>query len=155
MENLKPESAELAGTRRRSERTFQLGPQEETEERRELMRKFRRERLREKLKELAAIVVFVAASYALLKKNTVHHWLDEFLSRPSPPWLSLLLAVPALLPLLFLPWLAIFKLKESDERSQAWRFTVYWALLLLGISLMVWLGKLPPDCDVRDCGGTP
>jgi hypothetical protein len=161
MADLTPERPEVAATGKTQQRALEcaalphiespVGAQEETEERRLLLRKIRRREFARKLAKFGTVCVFLFVGYVLVKWGASQQRFREFMLQPMPWWVSLLLGAPATLLLFFFPWLTVFKLRNNPrQRRQAWTATLIWALVLLAIVLAVELGKWP-DCSVGDC----
>lgn len=157
MRDHKHEPAEYATLRQMTRRLRQmtdelrlLGPQEVTEERRELIRNARRAQLgRElliRLKSLdAALVVLCAAFYFLLRYHPemMRHWSEAV---PSWLWTGLRLLVWFLAgPFLFLffLWHVIRTKDDPRKRRQCLWAAVLWGLLILASFLLP-----PPHGDI-------
>lgn len=93
------------------------------------------------LAKLAGFVaVFLGLAFAL-DRGPIARWLDRVLT-PVPWWLKLPFEGLAFLlygagvlvtigPLIYLPWIAAFKLEEPSEQRDAWKMAFAWAMMIL------------------------
>jgi len=147
---VRPENAAAAAMRQLTESLAAIEQSRSAEEI-ERRRKWRRRQFAKEVAKLSVVAVLVVIGYMVLRRPPVQLWLSDVLSRPVPWYVSALLVVPALFPLFFLPWIALFSLKDPAEKRTAWRYTLLWALVLIFCLYMVWSGRWPPDCAVKDC----
>jgi hypothetical protein len=140
-----PERPELAAIRKMRESAFQFAPQEETEERKQLLRKFRRERLREKLKQAAAAAAYLIPVCLIWWQTGAAHRLLADLPRLFGLLLGLIQLVVLLLVLAFhglILWMIVRKVGEP-RWNVSWNVIFLCILFNAAIYLMAILGHQP------------